>query len=139
MKKKNTNRKRIRKLVDASQQGCVASRKKLDRYSQDPKHQSLVQSERAGAEERAYRNTIKKLAMQVASGSEVAERILRGELEEPAARRVLEKLIDKQKKKNKKLDKKGLSRKGKFRTPRPIYGNAFRPYQGGSPGLGKKS
>lgn len=132
-------RKRIRKLAGASQQGCIAAKKKLEQYSKDQTHQKLVNEELARAKGKAYKASIKKLAMQVISGSAEAERILRAELENPAARQVLENLTEKRKRKNKLLARKGLARRGKFRTARPIYGNAFRPYQGGSPGLGKKS
>jgi len=123
-------RKRIRKLAGASQQGCITARKKLDQYSQDQMHRKLVNEERARAKGKAYKTSIKRLAMQVVSGSAEAERILRAELENPVARQVLENLIEKRKRQNKLLADKGLARKGKFRTPKPIYGNAFRPYQG---------
>ncbi len=84
-----------------------------------------------------YKRKIRALIAKVEKGDKSAERELSHELDKSStARWVLNHML-KLKGENSKKNR-GSSSKIKARK-NPKYGNAYKPYQGGAPGLGKKS
>ncbi|WP_337880306.1 hypothetical protein [Rheinheimera sp.] len=86
---------------------------------------------------RLYKIKIGHLAYKTSRGDVVAEAKLEQELKNnPVAKQILEKII-----RTNTLNKYGSnSQQTKIKSiGMPNYGNAFRLYSGGSPGLGKKS
>lgn len=83
-----------------------------------------------------YKKHINHLIAETLNGNSVSEASLSQELSNnPLARKVTEKEIKKRQKYGQKLGETGV----RGERPRIIFGNGFRPYQGGSPGGGKRS
>lgn len=78
-----------------------------------------------------FKKRISFLTLEVISGSKLAEKELQKFSDNPTAIRVVKQTIKKY--------RKGLVGKKKINSFKAIYGNAFKPYQGGLPGQGKKS
>ena len=83
-----------------------------------------------------YKKHINHLIAETLNGNSVAEASLSQELSNnPLARKVTEKEIKKRQKYVQKPGETGV----RGERPKIIFGNGFRPYQGGSPGGGKRS
>lgn len=85
---------------------------------------------------KAYKNWIYSLCSKIAKGDNVAEQ----KLEEQMAKNTTAVWAVKHWMKRRSQNGDELVSSSKIKTKRSIiYGNAFKPYQGGSPGLGKNS
>ncbi len=121
-------------LVSESDKGDSKSKCELYEYKKDPKLKAVTLQAISVYRKKAYKAKIIRLAKEVQSRSAKAEKELKYHLSKPNTKKIIEQFLKKQRQR-----KIHSAYKGKVGSKRPVFGNAFKPYQGGIPGLGKRS
>ncbi|MEX1214388.1 hypothetical protein [Saccharospirillum sp.] len=95
------------------------------------------------SEKKAYRKRIRRLCYRVLNGDLIAEKNLDVEQSNPDARKIISQVIKSAKKAKLKAKveakKVGIPAANVKSKNKLGYGNAYKPFQGGSPGIGKNS